>query len=154
MARAARHVCGTLALILVIGGGSARALEGDQYYAWGRDLDDATDVVNAKVHLEIDLALDDINSDPSWKELSCHQVLKRIVPRFKEFIFQEIEVWAANSDLVPRIPATPEEERVFRETYLYRNTHALDVGTKAPRRAAGCPRPAAPLRPAHCDKAR
>lgn len=112
--------------------GPALALESDQYYAWGRDLDDTTEVLNAKVRVEIDLALEKINAGRSWRRMDCHRVVKRIVPRFKEFIFQDIELWATNSSLVPRIPATPEEELEFRRAYIYRNTHALDVGTKVP----------------------
>lgn len=64
--------------------------------------------------------------------MSCERVVKRIVPRFRDFIFQDIELWATNSSLVPRIPATPEEELEFRHEYIYRNTNALDVGTKVP----------------------
>jgi hypothetical protein len=119
-------------LLGAVSSGPARALESDQYYAWGRDLADATDVLNAKVRLEIDLALEEINSKKSWQRMDCHKVVKRVVPRFTEFIFQDIELWATNSALVPRIPATPEEELEFREKYIYRNTHALDVGTKVP----------------------
>jgi hypothetical protein len=112
--------------------GPTRALESDQYYARGRDLADTTDVLNAKVRLEIELVLEEINATRSWRRMDCHRVVKAIVPRFKEFIFQDIELWATNSSLVPRIPATPEEELEFRRKYIYRETHALDVGTKVP----------------------
>jgi hypothetical protein len=122
-------------ILLLLGGlvpASAPALESDQYYAWGRRLDDATAVLNAKVRLEIDRALEEVNSGRRWQDLSCHQVLKHIAPRFREFIFHDIELWMTNSALVPRIPATPAEELDFRRRYLYRNTHPLDMGTKVP----------------------
>ena len=64
--------------------------------------------------------------------MSCHQVTKRILPRFKWFIFHDIEVWAANTPLVHRIPANREEELEFAEHYLYRITHIFDPGTKVP----------------------
>ena len=110
----------------------AVSLESDQYYAWGRELPDSTDVLNSKVRLEIDRVLKAVNSKKSGKGVSCEGVVERIVPRFRKFIFQDIELWAVNSSLVARIPATAEEELEFRKHYLYRNTHALDVGTKVP----------------------
>jgi hypothetical protein len=128
-----RRILGWAVLLLCVAPpGPARALESDQYYAWGRDLADATDVLNAKVRLEIDAALEEINAGNSWRRLKCHRVVKRIVPRFREFIFQDIELWATNSALVPRIPATPAEELAFRKKYLYHDTHFLDMGTKIP----------------------
>jgi len=108
------------------------ALESDQYYTWGRELSDSTDVLNAKVRLEIDRVLDVVNSKKSGQGVSCERVVERIVPRFRKFIFTDIELWAVNSSLVARIPATAEEELEFRKVFLYRNTHALDVGTKVP----------------------
>jgi len=122
-------------IVLLVGAivaGSVCALESDQYYAWGRDLDDSTDVINVKVRLNLDRALAEINSKPSWQRMECRQVLKRIGPQFKQFIFQDIELWASNSALVSRIPATAEEELTYRKEFLYRDTHPLDVGTKVP----------------------
>jgi len=112
--------------------GPARALEGDQFYAWGRELADATDVLNAKVRLEIARALEEVNSNRSWRDTGCRQVVKQITPRFNRLIFTDIEMWAANSSLVARIPATTDEELEYRKALLYRNTHAFDVGTKVP----------------------
>ena len=108
----------------------ASALESDQYYAWGRELDDATDLLNAKVRLEIDRLLIELNARASRPK--CEKVAKRIGVHFKQLIFHEIEIWAANSSLVPRIPATAEEELTFTDRYLYRHTHLLDYGTKVP----------------------
>lgn len=123
----------TLLLVLIGSCGAAvNALESDQYFAWGRELADMTKVLNTKVTLEIELTLERINGKPSWDRMSCHQVVKRIVPRFRQFIFTDIERWATNSPLVDRIPATPEEELEYRERYIYRNTGPLDLGTKVP----------------------
>ncbi len=126
-----RGIVAALVSVLLLPG-VAWALESDQYYAWGRPLADATDVLNAKVRLEIDLALTEVNSRRSWQRIGCHRVVRHIVPRFRHFIFQDIELWAIQSSFVPRIPATPEEELEYRQTYVYRNTHLLDVGTKVP----------------------
>lgn len=119
-------------LLLLAAAAPCRALESDQYYAWGRELADATDVLNAKVRLEIDRALAAINAEPAGRRLSCHAVVRRVVPHFRKFIFQDIELWATNSTLVPRIPATPAEELEYRERFLYHRTHLFDVGTKVP----------------------
>jgi hypothetical protein len=108
----------------------AAALESDQYYAWGRELDDATDLLNAKVRLEIDRVLTGVNARGSRPK--CEKVAKRIGLHFKQMIFHEIEIWAANSSLVPRIPATAEEELTFTDRYILRHTHLLDYGTKVP----------------------
>lgn len=127
-----RVVGAALLVVAIWGGPGARALESDQYYAWGRELADATDVLNAKVVLEIDLALEEINAGRSAGRLSCHQVIKRIIPRFRTLIFADLELWATNSALVPRIPGTPEEELEYRKRYIYRNSGPLDLGTKVP----------------------
>ena len=123
------------ALLAVTLGSAAEeswALESDQYYAWGRPLDDATAVLNAKVELEIGEALRDVNSHGSWRRIECPQVVNRIIPRFQKFIFQDIELWATNSSLVSRVPATADEELEYRSKYLYRNSPPWDVGTKVP----------------------
>jgi len=89
-------------------------------------------VVNAKIALEIDDVLDEINGRPSWKGMSCHKVAKRIPSRFRQFIFHELEIWMTHSDLVDRCPATGEEDIEYRDAYLYRNSGPLDLGTKIP----------------------
>jgi hypothetical protein len=108
------------------------ALEGDQFYAWGRPIADSTDAINAKIRVEIDGVLAGVNRHGSWRTMSCHAVVKRIVPRFRDFMFHDIEIWATKSPLVDRVPATSEEERAFRRESIYRNTNLLDLGTKVP----------------------
>jgi hypothetical protein len=110
----------------------AGAIETDQYYAWGREIADSTDVINAKVNVEIQAVLDRVNAKRSWPRMSCHQVLKRIRGHFRLFIFHDLELWVDNCSLVERVPATPEEELRFRERYLYSNHGPFDVGTWMP----------------------
>lgn len=108
------------------------ALETDQYYAWGRELADATDVLNAKVTAEISLALEQVHGRRQSERMSCHEVSKEIVSRFKQFIFHDIELWTKHTPLVERVPATEEEELEFRCKYLYHNDAPLDFGTTIP----------------------
>jgi hypothetical protein len=119
-------------LLLSLAWAAPCALESDQYYAWGRELADATDVLNAKVTLEIENELGSVNRGGAGERLSCRQVVGRIVPRFKDFIFHDLELWMTKSALVDRIPATPEEELEYRRRSIYRNTGTFDLGTKMP----------------------
>jgi len=110
----------------------AVALESDQYYAWGRELADSTAALNAKIAVEIEAALAEVNATARGRALECPRIVRRIVPRFRDWIFHDIEIWATKSPLVDRIPATSAEELEYRRVYLYHNTHPLDVGTKVP----------------------
>ena len=105
----------------------ARALECDQYYAWGRPLADATAAINAKVNADIAAALAEINDRRDRDELSCRAVEKHIVDRFIYLIFLRPETWATNTSLVERVPATPGEELQFRTAYVYGRTSAIDI---------------------------
>ncbi len=126
------------ALIVGLGVGlsltSARALETDPYYAWQHEvaLADATDVLNAKINSDIDFVLANIAARKSKRRLSCHEVTHRISSHFRDFIFHDIEIWASKSALVPRFPATPEEERIYRQTLLYRDRGPLDLARLVP----------------------
>jgi len=110
----------------------AAAIETDQYYAWERELKDAAEVLNAKVNSEILLVLDEVNARPSWRKRDCFDVAKRIQRHFRLFIYHDVELWADNTSLIDRVPATPEEELLFRQRYLYHNHHPFDVGTWLP----------------------
>ena len=110
----------------------APAIETDQYYAWGRTLEDSTAVLNAKVNSEILLVLDEVNAKASWPALDCFDVAKRIHNHFRLFILHDVELWANNTSLIDRVPATPDEELLFRKRYLYRSANPLDVGTWMP----------------------
>lgn len=122
----------TLALAFVCSALPAQALEGDQYYAWGRSLEDSADALNARIQLTIERELERINAAANGRQLGCEQVVDRLAPRFKQFIFQDIEIWLLHSSFVDRIPATEEEDRSYRDRFLYRDTHLFDIGTKVP----------------------
>ena len=123
-----RVACILVAGFLVVGlAPSASALETDQFYAWGRPLEDATDVLNAKVNMEIEKALAEVNGSARARRSTCRDAHEKIVDRFRYPIFIKIETWAQNTPVVDRIPATPEEELAFRQEYLYAGTFRLDI---------------------------
>jgi hypothetical protein len=101
------------------------AIETDQYYAWGRTVADATDVLNAKFNLELERVLDRV-ARHGPEGASCHAVRKRIVRHFRLLIYHDLELWALQSPLVERVPATAEEEFEFRRRYLYHDHGSLD----------------------------
>jgi len=110
----------------------ARAIETDQYYAWGRPIADSTEILNAKMNLEIDRALARVNARASWKRLNCSMARKRVVDHFRLLIFHELELWANNTSLVARIPSTSWEELKFRDRYLYHDHGKFDFVTAMP----------------------
>jgi hypothetical protein len=110
----------------------AGAIETDQFYAWDRELDDSTDMLNAKVNAEIQITLERLNAKPAWAGRKCHEVAKRIDRHFRLLIFHDLELWANNTSLIARIPATPEEELRYRREYLYSNHALVDPGTWMP----------------------
>ena len=111
-----------LALLLVAC--PAVALETDQFYAWGRELPDATLALNARINADLEDVLAELPRGAAPPP--CAQVRRRIAARFRFLIFGPVEVWAAHSALVARIPATPEEELVYRRESLYRRMSAID----------------------------
>ena len=112
------------AAILLLAPGPARALETDQFYAWGRQLPDATAALNARINADIEDVLDELQGGASPPR--CAEVRRRIAARFRFLIFGPVEVWASHSSLVPRIPATAEEELAYRRASLYRRMSAFD----------------------------
>jgi len=103
-----------------------QAIETDQYYSWGRPLEDSLEVMNAKVNLEIDRALAQTNQQRRDPGMTCSAVRKRIVNHFRLLLIHRLELWAVNSALVERIPATAEEELRYRKVFLYHDRHPLD----------------------------
>lgn len=116
-----------IAVGLLAAAPAAHALECDQYYAWGRPLQDSTGAINAKINLEIDTALDEVNAEDAGFALTCDEVAKRVEHRFKYFLFMPPEIWAMNSSLVDRVPSTPADELRFREAYVYGRTNRFDT---------------------------
>ena len=64
MSRAAR-IGGVVLSLALSAATPALAIETDQYYAWGRPIADSTEILNAKMNLEIDRALARVNARAS-----------------------------------------------------------------------------------------
>lgn len=127
-----RRKVAALVLLVAACGPSAVALETDQFYAWTRPLQDSTDVLNAKVNLEIARVLERVNGSDAGHEIECPEVASRISSRFRFFVFHEFEMWVGNTQLVDRIPATAEEERDYRRSYLFRHLGRFDFANWVP----------------------
>ena len=106
----------------------AAGLETDQYYAWGRELEDSAEVLNAKFNLEIEDAAQTVNSRGGTGPTQCIEVAKQLHNQLHFSTIQDFEVWVVNSSLVSRAPADDEEETHFRSTNLYHAHGPLDVG--------------------------
>ncbi|MDE2977335.1 MAG: hypothetical protein OXU63_07425, partial [Acidobacteriota bacterium] len=120
------------ALLLGLGGaGAAPGLETDQFFAWGRHLEDMTEVLNARVNLELERLVADLNRDGG--ERPCQKVRLRFFKRHRMLFFDGFETWSVNSPLVSRSPLGPEEMREFEQKYIYGGTSPLfDTGRWMP----------------------
>lgn len=121
-----------VALLLGLGGGdAAEGLETDQFFAWGRHLEDMTEVLNARVNLELERLVAELNRD--GRERRCQNVRFRFFKRHRMLFFDGFETWSVNSPLVSRSPSGPEEMREFEQKYLYGGTSPLfDTGRWMP----------------------
>lgn len=108
------------------------ALETDQYYAWGRPLADSGDALNAKVNLELEAALAEVNAVDAGRGTQCREILDVVKARYTMFIFQRIELWAARTEVLARIPATPDEEFAYRQNWIYRDLAWYDLARSVP----------------------
>lgn len=100
------------------------ALETDQFYAWGKPIEDSSIYLNAWVHLQVQDILDTkINGKPH----SCEAAVEKIQTRLQHSIYQPIEIWINSSRLVDRIPRGVDEYRDYREAYLLSKTYPLDT---------------------------
>lgn len=120
------------AALLLASASLAGALETDQYYAWGRELAESTDAVNAKVNLEIGIALERINGRRTSRNMSCETVAAKVTSRLRMLIFHPVELWASNTSLVDRIPATVEEELAYPRASIYGIHGPFDIGAWLP----------------------
>ena len=128
-------MCGRLLPVLALSfalTGPVLALETDQYFSWGRWLEDSTDIVNARVIFELEAVVDDLNRARHPDRISCEKVRGRFNSRFRMLLFNRLELWAVSSPLVSRAPSGKDEFRDYRRGYLYHNTSALDTGTWMP----------------------
>lgn len=125
-------VAATAAGLLGLGGaGAATGLETDQFFAWGRRLEDMTAVLNARVNLELERLVAELNRD--GRNRPCQEVRFRFFRRHRMLFFDRFETWSVNSPLVSRSPSGEDEMREFRSRYLYAGTSSLfDTGRWMP----------------------
>ena len=102
---------------------SAQALETDQFYAWGKPIEDSTKYLNAWVRLKIQFALD---SRPADALQDCELAVKEVQKHLQHSIYQPIELWIISSDLVDRIPRGLENDLDYRSKYLLSKTFLFD----------------------------
>lgn len=126
----------SLVLLLALAAGAvsspARGIETDQYYSWGKELADSTDMINTWVNLEIARALEEVNAKRSSRGWRCDKVAQHIKKRFGQWVIHNVEIWTTNTHLVDRIPGDVEEERHYRATGLYSRHGPFDIGTWLP----------------------
>lgn len=109
-----------------------RALETDQYYSWGRTLADSGEAINAKVNFELRAALAEVNAKDGGRSTQCREILDVVKARYTMFIFQRIELWAARTETLSRIPSTPDEEFSYRKNWIYSQLAWYDLARSVP----------------------
>lgn len=109
--------------------GSAQSLESDQFFAWGKPIEDSTRFLNAWVWLTIQSALD---ARPANKLDNCEAAVGEIQRHLQHTIYQPIEVWVISSDLVDRVPRGEEANREYRSRYLLSETYLFDYARWLP----------------------
>lgn len=102
---------------------SAPALETDQFYAWGKPIEDSTAYLNAWVQIQVQSALDARSAAPP---ADCESAIEVVQKRLQHSIYQPIELWILSSHLVDRIPRGEEADRDYRAHYLLSKTFPLD----------------------------
>jgi len=120
----------TSAVVALLAGTPARALETDQYFAWRKPLRDSSTAINAKFNLEIELALRALDQNRGQPP-PCSVVALKIKERMHFLIFQGIEVWAMQNPLVDRVPAR-EEENTYVSESIYGQHGPLDLALWMP----------------------
>jgi hypothetical protein len=101
----------------------ARGLETDQFYAWTTPLSDSSEALNQHINAEIDQVLQRVNARPDCSCATARQAIQRHL--HYPFITQ-VELWILNTPYISRFPHTSEEERTFRQTYLYSGRSPFD----------------------------
>ncbi len=110
-------------MLLLVTCTSAQALETDQFYAWGKPIEDSTVYLNAWVRLQIQDALDARADDPPR---DCEHAVDLVQRRLQHSIYQPIEIWINSTQLVDRIPRGADETRDYRKSYLLSKTVPFD----------------------------
>ncbi len=108
------------------------ALEVDSFYAWGREIRESSEVVDAKFNLEIRAALTDLARHRRTRTPACEVAAERIRDRLELEIFHPIGLWAFQSPMLDRVPSDPDEERLYRRDNLYGDVGFPDIGMWMP----------------------
>ncbi|MCP4902730.1 MAG: hypothetical protein GY906_37690 [bacterium] len=108
------------------------ALETDQYYAWTQPLADSTAALNAKLNLELELAIEHVAARNGEELPQCTDIAERLMKQLHFTTFQDFELWTLNTTLIDRYPANPEQELEYRQSNLYHRHGVLDVSTWLP----------------------
>jgi hypothetical protein len=106
----------------------AAALETDQYYTWGQEMADSTDLVNAKFNLELERSIASFDTPPE----ECIDVAIRFRKRMRFLLFHQLQMWVLNTSLVEKIPEAGPEDLEYRRTNLYQNHGFFDPGMWMP----------------------
>lgn len=108
---------------------ASHGLETDQFYAWGKPIEDSTGYLNAWVIITVQKALDARQGD---RDLDCEGAVRHIQRRLQHSIYQPIELWVTSGDLVDRFPRRLDEYRDYRSHYLLSKTYPLDFARWLP----------------------
>ena len=115
---------GLLVTVWLLTSTPALSLETDQFYAWGKPIEDSSDYLNAWVRLQIE---DTLESKVNKKPRDCEAAVELIQSRLQHSIYQPIEIWINSTRLVDRIPKDVDEYRDYRDSYLLSKTYPLDT---------------------------
>ncbi len=118
------------AALAALAAGWAVALETDQFAAWRKPLADSGPAINARIDLEIQLALDDLNR--RGEPTTCDDVAAAVRARLEFEIFQPLELWALQSPLVEQSPTRGDEEARFLHQSIYRRSRPWDIAMWMP----------------------
>jgi len=100
------------------------ALETDQFYTWGKPIEDSTEYLNAWVQLRIQSVLDTRVAD---SPMDCEAVVKKVQASLQNSLYHPMDLWISSSKLVDRIPRGLEESREYRARYLMTKLYRLDT---------------------------
>ena len=117
------------ALACVAASARAQALETDQFYAWGKPIEDSTHYLNAWVKWQVQTALD---SERHTGALDCEGAVHHVHKVLKDLVYQPIEAWILSTPLVDRIPKGLEEEREYRKQWALSDTFPMDYARWLP----------------------
>lgn len=98
-------------------------METDQFFAWGKPIEDSTDYLDAWVRYQVEFALEPGGNGTA---ANCEAAADRVQKRLQHSIYQPIETWILSTSLVDRVPKTFEENREYVDSYLLSKTYPLD----------------------------